>query len=142
MATRSEQECLFAHYVELAIGRKLEVNASDLPGRPDIVFRSEQIAVMFHGCFWHSHDCSAGSRRPQSNWANWYETLEKTVMRDVQNLQRLRDLGWRTMTVWECWFAADPLGQVGRVRDAIQKSTHRDLDCRQDEAPATGLFVP
>ena len=39
-----------------AAGLRFRLHAKELPGRPDIVFRSRKVAVFVHGCFWHRHD--------------------------------------------------------------------------------------
>lgn len=38
-----------------AMGYRYRLQARDLPGRPDIVFRGRRKAILVHGCFWHRH---------------------------------------------------------------------------------------
>lgn len=124
MPVRSQQERLLTALLQSAIGREVETNPNDLPGTPDIVFRDQRLAVLFHGCFWHSHDCPAGAQRPRANWRQWYESLERTVIRDTTTLQEYRNRGWRALVVWECDFLQDPNAQVHQIlamreRDAL-----------------------
>ena len=37
------------------LGYRYRLNARDLPGSPDIIFRAKRIAIFVHGCFWHQH---------------------------------------------------------------------------------------
>jgi DNA mismatch endonuclease (patch repair protein) len=73
-----------------------------LPGRPDLVFAGRRKVIFVNGCFWHSHDCRAGRRTPQSNVEFWAAKRTRTVERDGQQLAALRGLGWEPLVVWEC----------------------------------------
>ena len=37
------------------MGYRYRLHAKDLPGKPDLVFRSRRRAIFVHGCFWHQH---------------------------------------------------------------------------------------
>ncbi|RAN71324.1 hypothetical protein B5P43_34055 [Bacillus sp. SRB_336] len=87
---------LFGH------GYRYRIHVKGLPGTPDIVFGSRRKAIFINGCFWHSHSCPNGTRRPQTNPAFWEAKRTRTVERDAQAQARLHDLNWETFTVWEC----------------------------------------
>src|SRR5689334_15582438 len=58
-----------------AAGLRFRLHARDLPGRPDIVFRSRRIAVFVHGCFWHRHadpSCKL-ARLPKTRVGFWLD---------------------------------------------------------------------
>lgn len=85
-------------------GWRYRLHAKDLPGRPDIVFRSLRAAILVHGCFWHCHpraECQ-DSRLPKSNTAYWTPKLQRNVERDERAQQALAAQGWRVLVVWEC----------------------------------------
>jgi len=84
------------------LGYRFRLHRKDLPGKPDIVFPSRRTAIFVHGCFWHQHPGCKNAVRPASNAAYWNEKLDRNAARDLQNLQDLRDLGWRVVVVWEC----------------------------------------
>ena len=46
-------------------GYRMAANAT-LPGRPDLVFRKQRIAVFLDGCFWHA--CPQCSRLQNPTW--------------------------------------------------------------------------
>lgn len=73
----------------------------DLPGRPDFVLPQVGAVVRFHGCFWHGHACARG-RLPRNNRSLWREKLRRNQRRDQVTARRLRALGWRVLTLWEC----------------------------------------
>lgn len=83
-------------------GAKLRKNAKSLPGAPDLVAPSANVAVFVHGCFWHQHSCPRGARQPASNVSYWSRKLERNVRRDRRVARELRTLGWTVVTVWEC----------------------------------------
>ena len=83
------------------LGFRFRLHRRDLPGTPDMVFPRLRKAVLVHGCFWHSHDCSAG-KAPSSNTAFWNAKLDRNVRRDAENEDALRHLGWDVLVVWEC----------------------------------------
>lgn len=39
---------------------------------------------------------------PKSNLEFWIPKLEETKRRDETNLERLRDMGWQSLVIWEC----------------------------------------
>ncbi|HKX80148.1 MAG TPA: DNA mismatch endonuclease Vsr [Novosphingobium sp.] len=87
-----------------AMGYRYRLQARDLPGRPDIVFRGRRKAILVHGCFWHRHadpTCKL-SRLPKTRLDFWLPKLEGNRQRDEANLARLRAMGWRVLLVWEC----------------------------------------
>jgi DNA mismatch endonuclease, patch repair protein len=86
------------------LGYRFRLHGKDLPGRPDLVFRSRRKAVFVHGCFWHQHAAPKcpGGRAPKSNLRYWAPKLAKNVMRDRRNLAALKALKWKALVVWEC----------------------------------------
>lgn len=86
------------------MGFRFRLHSNDLPGKPDLVFRSRGKVIFVHGCFWHQHrktKCLDG-RLPKSNTSYWGEKLARNVKRDSLNVKALRKLGWKTLVIWEC----------------------------------------
>src|SRR3954451_18426166 len=76
---------------------RYRLHARDLPGRPDLVFRSRRKVVFVHGCYWHVHSCPLGRVTPATNAEFWRAKRQGTVDRDVKNLRALRDAGWEAL---------------------------------------------
>jgi DNA mismatch endonuclease, patch repair protein len=77
------------------------LHAKDLPGRPDIVYRRQKVAIFIHGCFWHRcPKCKLSL--PKSNPEFWREKFASNLERDKKNLILLNQTGWTVLTVWEC----------------------------------------
>jgi DNA mismatch endonuclease, patch repair protein len=91
------------------------LHRKDLPGKPDLAWIGRESAIFVHGCFWHSHDCVEGMRKPQSNQTYWLPKLERNRMRDEHHLRSLTDAGWRVLVIWEC-----ELKDENSLRDRIR----------------------
>jgi DNA mismatch endonuclease (patch repair protein) len=80
------------------LGHPFRRYASDLPGKPDIVFDRSKIAVFIDGNFWH------GWRFPL--WEGkltrkWKDKINANRVRDRRNFRLLRRLGWKVLRIWE-----------------------------------------
>jgi DNA mismatch endonuclease (patch repair protein) len=84
------------------LGLRYRLHAKELPGIPDIVFRKDKIAIFVHGCFWHQHSTCGAAKTPKSNVEYWQTKLGRNVLRDRKNEAKLKELGFRVLTVWEC----------------------------------------
>jgi len=87
-------------------------HVTTLPGTPDFVLLDYKIALFVHGCFWHRHAGCPFAYSPKTRREFWNEKLSANARRDRNALNRLRSIGWRSMTVWECRLADEP--SIGR----------------------------
>ena len=85
-----------------AQGFRYRKNVSKLPGKPDIVLPKYKMVVFVNGCFWHGHEGCKYYVPPKTNTEFWYAKFKYNQERDERNYQKLRDLGWRILIVWEC----------------------------------------
>jgi len=85
-------------------GYRYRLHVKNLPGKPDIVFVGRRKVIFVHGCFWHQHSKAKclDSRRPKSNSEYWDAKLTRNVERDQQHTQKLSEMGWDVLTLWEC----------------------------------------
>jgi DNA mismatch endonuclease (patch repair protein) len=84
-----------------ALGLRFRLHQSDLPGRPDIVFRKHSTVLFVHGCFWHRHNCPRGAL-PTTRPEFWRAKLESNRRRDRLTRAKLEAMGWRVIEVWDC----------------------------------------
>lgn len=85
-----------------ARGLRFRLNVRRLPGSPDIVLPRWRTAIFVHGCFWHRHPGCPKAATPSTNAEFWKEKFAANVQRDAITIQKLHELGWRTVIVWEC----------------------------------------
>ncbi|MFA7329812.1 MAG: DNA mismatch endonuclease Vsr [Candidatus Delongbacteria bacterium] len=84
------------------MGFRYRLHRRELPGCPDLVFNSRRKVIFVHGCFWHAHDGCRNARIPKSNQSFWLTKLAANKSRDRSSLERLVDMGWRVLVLWEC----------------------------------------
>ncbi|HEW79850.1 MAG TPA: DNA mismatch endonuclease Vsr [Phycisphaerales bacterium] len=84
------------------MGYRYRLHQKNLPGKPDLVFKRHKKVIFVHGCFWHMHNCRYGKVTPKTNRKFWQTKREGNVTRDKANIRKLRRLGWKVLTVWEC----------------------------------------
>lgn len=104
-----------------AAGLRYRLQAKDLAGKPDLVFRSRRIAVFVHGCFWHQHpdpNCRL-ARMPKSRLDFWAPKLKGNRLRDERVKIILEQQGWRVFEVWECQTKPEDLRKLAtKIRQA------------------------
>lgn len=84
-----------------ALGFRFRLHATNIPGKPDIVFPKYRALIIVHGCFWHGHECRY-FKIPKTNAAFWQEKIQSNRLRDAKTIQLQMDMGWRCLVVWEC----------------------------------------
>lgn len=88
-------------------GFRYRKNDIKLPGKPDIVLPKYKTCIFVNGCFWHMHRGCKYFVWPKSNVEFWQNKIKKNAERDINNYQKLKDLGWRVLVVWECELKKD-----------------------------------
>jgi len=83
-------------------GFRFRINVKNLPGKPDIVLKKYNMVIFVHGCFWHHHEGCSNANFPKSNSEFWRKKILKTVERDSAKNERLREIGWDVLVIWEC----------------------------------------
>jgi DNA mismatch endonuclease (patch repair protein) len=79
-------------------GYRFRKHMASLPGKPDIVFPKQRVAVFVDGDFWHGWRFPSW-RRKLSPW--WQKKIEATRKRDQRNIRQLRSKGWLVIRIWE-----------------------------------------
>lgn len=92
-------------------GFRFRLNHPRLPGRPDIVLRKYKTCIFINGCFWHGHNC-LNFRPPKTNIQYWNKKINDNRARDLKVLNSLKDMGWHTITIWECELSKDKREQT------------------------------
>ena len=83
-------------------GFRYRKNDKRLPGSPDVVLPKYKTVIFINGCFWHGHHGCKYFVWPRSNEEFWKEKIQRNIERDKDNYERLRNLGWKVILVWEC----------------------------------------
>jgi len=85
-----------------SLGYRYRLYATDLPGKPDMVFRSRKKVIFIHGCFWHRHRGCQKASTPKSSVDFWIAKFESNKARDTKVKRKLTRMGWQYLVIWEC----------------------------------------
>ena len=112
-------------------GFRYRLNHKRLPGHPDLVLKKYRTCIFVNGCFWHGHGVtelqvkseeatlddvgesqlrvkngdlvdSACCKIPKTNREFWVNKIRRNKERDKQEQQKLAEMGWHSIVVWEC----------------------------------------
>lgn len=99
--------------------RGYRLNWKKAPGRPDICFPGKRIAIFINGCFWHR--CPICSYPlPKTNTEFWKQKFKLNIARDIAKLKALQELGWHSLTIWECEIKNDLPSVISRIGAVIR----------------------
>jgi DNA mismatch endonuclease (patch repair protein) len=101
--------------------RGYRVHWKGVPGTPDISFPGKKIAVFINGCFWHR--CPhCNPNLPKSHLDFWKEKFDRNIERDKAKIKELSDLGWKSLTIWECQVRSDLVKYIHDIKVLIDES--------------------
>lgn len=84
------------------LGYRFRLHRRDLPGSRDIMLPKHRTVVFVHGFFWHRHAGCRYTTTPRNRADFWERKFSQNVERDQRQQQRLREMGWTVIVVWEC----------------------------------------
>lgn len=98
-------------------GMRFERHSTDVPGRPDIVFRRLKVAVFIDGDFWHGWRFPLWQAKLSSRWQ---EKIAGNRARDRRTFRKLRRSGWKIIRIWEHQVEQDLPGCIERIVAAVR----------------------
>jgi DNA (cytosine-5)-methyltransferase 1 len=112
-----------------ARGLRYRVNATDLPGKPDIVIPSARLAIFVDGDFWHGNQFrkrklnALEEQFPETaTKAYWLTKIRRNMTRDAAHTNLLLSQGWSVLRFWESQLRADLEGCVSMVARVVKQS--------------------
>lgn len=110
-------------------GLAFETHCKDLPGKPDIVFRSHRVAVFADGEFWHGGQwqrrglVSLAEQFPdKAKRGKWLAKLQGNRNRDLARTADLLASGWTVVRLWAGEIERDTASAVKLILQALSKS--------------------
>jgi len=99
------------------LGYRFRKHVKDLPGKPDIVFPKQKVAVFIDGDFWHGYRFPAWKHKVPEFWQ---KKIGDTRQRDKRNFAKLRRMGWVVMRLWQHEIKNEPDLCVTRIVHHLQ----------------------
>jgi DNA mismatch endonuclease, patch repair protein len=97
--------------------RGYRLHRKGIPGRPDLSFGPQKVAIFVNGCFWHHCPrCQRGL--PKTHTEFWKAKFDANQRRDAEKSRFLVNSGWQVLTIWECEIRSDVQAaaeQVARI---------------------------
>ncbi|RSC93102.1 very short patch repair endonuclease [Tenacibaculum singaporense] len=88
-------------------GFRFRIHDKKLPGKPDIVLPKYKTIIEVQGCFWHGHKNCKYFVLPKTNREFWQNKIMNNINRDKVNIEKLKELGWNIIILWECQLKKD-----------------------------------
>ncbi|MDR0850147.1 MAG: very short patch repair endonuclease [Christensenellaceae bacterium] len=101
-------------------------NATDVTGKPDIVFKGKKIAVFCDSEFWHGYDWENKKLEIKSNQDFWIPKIERTIQRDQEVNDLLKKDGWTVIRFWGYEIKKNVASCVDKIEAAF-KEVENDL---------------
>ena len=108
-------------------GYRFRKNDKRYPGKPDIVLPKYHVAIFVHGCFWHRHKGCKDATTPKTRTEFWLEKFDKNVKNDRIKQEKLRELGWKVIVIWECEIKKDMIKTMEWLEQEIK---YHDIEGR------------
>ena len=102
-------------------GYRFRKNDKRYPGKPDIVLPKYHVAIFVHGCFWHRHEGCKDATTPKTRTEFWLEKFDKNVKNDQIKQEKLKEMGWRVIVLWECELKRDFKGIMDWMEQELKK---------------------
>ena len=99
--------------------RGYRLNVKGLPGRPDIAWRKDRLAVFVDGAFWHGHPSAF---REGKSGEYWDMKIRRNIDRDRAADQALLRLGWGVLRFWDFEVKSDAGTCVDVIEGALRRS--------------------
>lgn len=108
-----------------AKGLRYKLHVNTLPGKPDIVFSRQKVAVFCDGDFWHGHNWVVRGLNSLDDELSlytqfWRDKITKNIERDEAVNCSLRDMGWSVIRIWESEINSNVNACVNHVIDTLQ----------------------
>jgi len=103
-------------------GLRFRKHTGELPGKPDIVFKREKVAVFLDGDFGHGYRFPIWRKKIPKFWQ---EKIGETRLRDRRNFAKLRRMGWVALRIWEHSVERDVETVVSKIYRIVSKR-HRN----------------
>jgi len=118
------------------MGYRYRKYVKGLPGRPDIVFTKQKVAVFVDGDFWHARALKEGtpedvaSMLKTPNRQYWMKKFQRRLELDLSVNQRLAQQGWCVLRFWESDIRSDLTAALAIITYNLKTRRTKNLASR------------
>lgn len=88
-----------------------------LPGKPDVVFTKQKVAIFLDGNFWHGYRFQKNKKRLPKKY--WLEKIERNIERDKKINRELKRSNWRVLRFWEHQIKKSPKTVLEKIEETL-----------------------
>jgi DNA mismatch endonuclease (patch repair protein) len=109
------------------LGFRFRKNVKRLPGKPDIVFPRERVAIFCDGDFWHGRNWAKDKRRLEEgpNSPYWLAKIRANIERDKRYNKELKRMGWYVVRLWDSDIKSNPQHAASKVASIVSSERER-----------------
>ena len=122
------------------MGFRFRKNVGSLPGKPDVFFQRERVAVFCDGDFWHGKNWVARKARLQNgtNSNYWIAKIESNMARDRRHDEDLKSRGIIVLRYWESDVSKSPITISMMVAEVVLSERPSRVSCFSSAAVGSG----
>lgn len=94
-------------------------HSGKVPGKPEIAFLKQKVAVFVDGDFWHGYKHKDWIEKLPKKY--WQEKILKNIERDRKVNRELKQLGWSVLRIWE-----HDLGSSNKISEKIRRTLEKN----------------
>jgi DNA mismatch endonuclease (patch repair protein) len=98
-------------------GYRYKINYKRLPGKPDIAFISQKIAIFADGDFWHGYTFQKIKGRLPRKY--WHAKIKGNIERDKKTNRTLKRNGWKVIRIWDHDIRKNPDKVLKKITAAV-----------------------
>lgn len=99
--------------------RGYRVDRASLPGRPDLSWARQKVAVFVDGAFWHGHPSAF---TPGKSGPYWDAKIRGNMARDARHNEALRQMGWTVLRFWDFEVEKELEKCVAKIEGALARA--------------------
>ncbi|MDP2967268.1 MAG: very short patch repair endonuclease [bacterium] len=99
-------------------GYRYRKHYNRLPGKPDIIFSKQKIAVFIDGDFWHGYNLEKFGKKVPRKY--WLPKIKRNIQRDKEVNSTLRKLKWRVLRFWEHEIRKNPAKALSKIEQTLK----------------------
>jgi len=101
------------------LGLRYRIHAGSLPGKPDIVFNRQKLAIFIDGEFWHGFKWENKKPKIVANRDYWVKKIEGNIRRDLFHSEKLTQMGFTVLRFWEHEIKKDINGCINIIKSHL-----------------------